>query len=152
METHLDQRDFICKNCGKAFKRGKDLKRHMVTHGPKKLFPCEVCEKKFSRQDSMKAHLRREHKIYQPAFTKNIFDCKVCGSRFGRKAELTKHKQIRCCYQMSTNNTSGAIKLEDKEFVLGTIRSEMEPREESLIEFEAKIEIPKEFVKLEQLQ
>jgi uncharacterized Zn-finger protein len=49
-------RPHICDNCGLAFVRGHDLKRHKDTHSNAKPHICE-CGKSFSRKDALKRHV-----------------------------------------------------------------------------------------------
>ena len=49
-------RPHVCDNCGLAFVRGHDLKRHRDTHSNAKPHICE-CGKSFSRKDALKRHI-----------------------------------------------------------------------------------------------
>jgi metallothionein expression activator len=57
VQTHLSDRPFVCDECGKAFVRNHDLKRHMKGHsGAANVCPCG---KKFPRSDALKRHRLR---------------------------------------------------------------------------------------------
>lgn len=50
---NTENRPYRC-DCGQAFSRNHDLKRHMKIHLTVKPFPCTFCHKAFSRKDALK--------------------------------------------------------------------------------------------------
>ncbi|KAJ6028346.1 hypothetical protein N7540_003922 [Penicillium herquei] len=59
VQTHLNDRQYVCDQCGKDFVRGHDLKRHLKTHSGKKPFAC-ACGASFARQDALTRHRQRD--------------------------------------------------------------------------------------------
>ena len=58
VQTHLNDRQFCCKECDKRFVRQHDLKRHANIHDKFKSYPCE-CGKDFGRHDALTRHKQR---------------------------------------------------------------------------------------------
>ena len=58
VQTHLNDRQFRCKQCGKCFVRQHDLKRHANIHTNARLYPCP-CGKPFARHDALTRHRQR---------------------------------------------------------------------------------------------
>jgi uncharacterized Zn-finger protein len=48
LQSHMDERDFICHICSKAFYRRDALKKHILCyHENVKAFHCNICNKQF---------------------------------------------------------------------------------------------------------
>ena len=58
IQTHLDDRQFRCKDCEKRFVRQHDLKRHANIHSGVRSYPCP-CGKLFARMDALTRHRQR---------------------------------------------------------------------------------------------
>ena len=58
VQTHLDDRQFRCKDCSKRFVRQHDLKRHMNIHSRKRIYGC-ACGRTFARHDALTRHRQR---------------------------------------------------------------------------------------------
>ena len=58
VQTHLDDRQFRCKDCDKRFVRQHDLKRHANIHSGVRSYPCP-CGKPFARHDALTRHRQR---------------------------------------------------------------------------------------------
>ena len=58
VQTHLDDRQFRCKDCNKRFVRQHDLKRHANIHSGVRSYPCP-CGKQFARHDALTRHRQR---------------------------------------------------------------------------------------------
>ncbi|XP_078600992.1 uncharacterized protein LOC144876002 isoform X2 [Branchiostoma floridae x Branchiostoma japonicum] len=74
--THAD--------CGKGFKKHRDLTIHEYEHTGVLPFPCDKCNKRFLLPSKLKSHLKvhRGHK------------CEVCGKEFSMQCRLTQHALI----------------------------------------------------------
>ncbi|KAG9075382.1 hypothetical protein FS749_012964 [Ceratobasidium sp. UAMH 11750] len=46
----------VCDQCGGAFSRAHDLKRHIETHKGDRPHKCPTCTKAFSRKDALQRH------------------------------------------------------------------------------------------------
>ncbi len=58
VQTHLDDRQFRCKDCNKRFVRQHDLKRHANIHSGVRSYSCP-CGKGFARHDALTRHRQR---------------------------------------------------------------------------------------------
>ena len=88
--THTKDRPFPCNQCDKSFVNGQALKYHtMAKHSKFGSFPCDVCHKVYKTEFLMRAHKKR-HDI--TASTR--FMCDVCGGRFMYKSALELHKSV----------------------------------------------------------
>ena len=58
VQTHLGDRQFLCKDCDKRFVRQHDLKRHSKIHSGEKQYICG-CNTKFARHDALTRHRQR---------------------------------------------------------------------------------------------
>ncbi|KAI6117173.1 STE like transcription factor-domain-containing protein [Pisolithus croceorrhizus] len=60
MPTTTTSRAFVCPSysCGRLFKRGEHLKRHLRTHTMERPYQCDMCKKRFSRSDNLHQHIR----------------------------------------------------------------------------------------------
>ncbi|KAI0165159.1 hypothetical protein GGR52DRAFT_557686 [Hypoxylon sp. FL1284] len=58
VQTHLNDRQYMCPSCKKCFVRQHDLKRHAKIHTGIKPYPCE-CGNSFARHDALTRHKQR---------------------------------------------------------------------------------------------
>ena len=58
VQTHLDDRQYRCKECDKRFVRHHDLKRHANIHSGVKEYKCP-CDRGFVRHDALTRHRQR---------------------------------------------------------------------------------------------
>ncbi|KAH8174798.1 C2H2 transcription factor Swi5 [Sarocladium implicatum] len=58
VQTHLDDRKFLCQHCKKCFVRLHDLKRHAKIHTGIKPYVCQ-CGRDFARHDALTRHRQR---------------------------------------------------------------------------------------------
>lgn len=59
IQTHLNDRQYVCDQCDRDFVRSHDLKRHLKTHSNNKPFICR-CGAPFARQDALTRHRQRD--------------------------------------------------------------------------------------------
>ncbi|XP_065074078.1 zinc finger protein 271-like [Ochlerotatus camptorhynchus] len=83
---HLNVTDFLCNDCGLAFKNKKSLALHEKTHSEQRSFPCDECNMAFKTS----AHLRRHHNNVHRAIK---FTCTMCTVSYGRKDKLRMHME-----------------------------------------------------------
>ena len=96
-ERHDKIKDQVCKICGFAFSRKKDLHRHMVcVHkvGEKK-FKCELCPIKFIEAHRLREHVRGVHDKIKD------YVCEGCGYATWQKNTLRLHKRTIQCQKRS---------------------------------------------------
>jgi hypothetical protein len=58
VQTHLNDRQFLCAHCPKRFVRQHDLKRHGKTHTNAREYQC-ACGSSFARHDALTRHRQR---------------------------------------------------------------------------------------------
>ncbi|XP_049302420.1 zinc finger protein weckle-like [Bactrocera dorsalis] len=81
--VHMNERSFICEECGEAVRSKGQLKQHMLTHTDYAPFECEVCKKGFKNQVRLKKHME----THNP----NKHICAECGLQLNSKATLNRH-------------------------------------------------------------
>ena len=59
IQTHLNDRQYVCMVCPARFVRPHDLKRHENIHSESKPFSCP-CSKRFNRHDALTRHRQRD--------------------------------------------------------------------------------------------
>ena len=97
-ECHSEQRPYVCKICGSAYKRHRNLLSHeqevhgIFSLGPGRVkeslsFPCGVCKKEFTTPKRVAAHMRT-HTGERP------FSCEHCGHAFRIYSSLLFHRRV----------------------------------------------------------
>ena len=84
-----------CEFCGKKFKRGDNLVRHVKIHINERAHKCITCGKGFNTRFSLKMHM----KIHEGPVART-FACEYCGKSFYRRGSLVEH--IRRCLNLKT--------------------------------------------------
>lgn len=94
-KIHSDQRQFMCSECGKAFKQAVQLKNHCVSHLKAVNSPnipnwsknrdCPQCKKTFYDGKSLKKHIQSVHSNLRP------YVCQVCGHTSANKNRMGLH-------------------------------------------------------------
>ncbi|XP_028841700.1 zinc finger protein Gfi-1b-like [Denticeps clupeoides] len=95
---HSDTRPYPCPYCGKRFHQKSDMKKHTFVHTGEKPHVCAVCGKAFSQSSNLITH-GRKHDGYRP------FSCTRCARSFQRKVDLQRH-QGHHCSNSSTDPTT----------------------------------------------
>ncbi|KAG8563000.1 hypothetical protein GDO81_015894 [Engystomops pustulosus] len=86
---HTDERNYICDQCGQAFKQRKHLSVHQMRHSGAKPLQCEVCGFQCRQRASLKYHMTK-HK----AEADLEFACDQCGKRFEKAHNLNVHMSM----------------------------------------------------------
>ncbi|KAM9434746.1 uncharacterized protein Hap1MRO34_002503 isoform 2-T3 [Clarias gariepinus] len=92
---HSDTRPYPCQYCGKRFHQKSDMKKHTFIHTGEKPHVCVVCGKAFSQSSNLITHSRK-HSSYRP------FRCLHCPLSFQRKLDLQRHLETHCGANSST--------------------------------------------------
>ncbi|KAM4017343.1 zinc finger protein 276 isoform 2-T2 [Anomaloglossus baeobatrachus] len=86
---HTEERNYICDQCGQAFKQRKHLSVHQMRHSGAKPLQCEVCGFQCRQRASLKYHMTK-HK----AEADLDFACDQCGKRFEKAHNLNVHMSM----------------------------------------------------------
>jgi uncharacterized Zn-finger protein len=87
IRLHLNERRFVCEQCGAAFYVLSALKDHcLYIHSDLREHECDKCHKKFKRSSELKRHLRT-HSDARP------HACNCCERSFKRSWHLKRHKE-----------------------------------------------------------
>lgn len=85
METHKQERPFVCEVCGCKFSQNKNLKRHALKHSTDELnkYKCQLCSFSSHRSDKLKEHVQRVHtervvQLELPEIVDNAFENNAC--------------------------------------------------------------------------
>ncbi|XP_060759995.1 zinc finger protein Gfi-1b-like [Neoarius graeffei] len=97
---HSDTRPYPCQYCGKRFHQKSDMKKHTFIHTGEKPHVCVVCGKAFSQSSNLITHSRK-HSNYRP------FRCLHCPLGFQRKLDLQRHLETHCSNNSSGSDSSG---------------------------------------------
>ncbi|CAH2244920.1 zinc finger protein 493-like isoform X2 [Pararge aegeria] len=107
---HLQQRDkdtvaahimrqhmgiaFVCKHCGRDFKRPQYLNRHIKQMHTKPLYlECPVCSRVFHERGWFRCHVRTHNEQVQKNITRKV-QCSHCGREFRNKQYLVRHLAV----------------------------------------------------------
>ncbi|XP_055838246.1 gastrula zinc finger protein XlCGF26.1 [Episyrphus balteatus] len=83
MDTHKQERPFVCEVCGYKFSQNKNLKRHALKHAENtKRHKCQLCDFDTHRSDKLKEHVQRIHtekavQLELPETVANSFELKT---------------------------------------------------------------------------
>ncbi|XP_045072080.1 zinc finger protein 585A-like isoform X2 [Coregonus clupeaformis] len=81
------EKPHYCFDCGKSFRKVRDLIRHQRTHTGEKPHHCPVCDRSFARLDKLKLH-QEIHTGVKP------HHCPDCEKSFARLDNLKLHQKI----------------------------------------------------------
>ena len=82
---HSNEKNFVCNECGKRFKRKNSLDPHMLIHQGTKNFHCDQCGQDFFSRPALTNHINNKHNQDNPII------CSECGKNCGNKYNLISH-------------------------------------------------------------
>lgn len=81
---HLQERNHVCTECGKAFFTSTWLKEHILRHRGDRRFQCEICMKTFYKKYDLTKHISTHTDVREHV-------CSVCDESFPNKCILKAH-------------------------------------------------------------
>lgn len=81
---HLQERNHVCTECGKAFFTSTWLKEHILRHRGDRRFQCEICMKTFYKKYDLTKHISTHTDVKE-----NV--CSLCDKSFPNKCILKAH-------------------------------------------------------------
>ena len=84
VQSHQNDRKFVCPFCGKTFKLYYALKHHQDKYHISVTHTCDTCGMRFSANSSLERH----QKVHNSGIS---FVCEVCTKTFTRKDALSRH-------------------------------------------------------------
>ena len=84
-EKYEEETTYACHICSKEYKRKKQYKAHLQTHGEKK-YECQTCGAKFSGSSALKGHIITHTKL-------KPFKCTHCEKSFNNSGSRSRHIQ-----------------------------------------------------------
>ena len=79
-------KQYICKNCQKAFSRKSNLARHETTHTEIEKYSDMYGKESYSNNQSLKHGLKKQN-----SYAKQSYDCKKCDKQFSHVKSLNAH-------------------------------------------------------------
>nr|XP_008103725.1 PREDICTED: zinc finger protein 629-like [Anolis carolinensis] len=83
----VEEKSFVCPDCGEAFVHSGSLSRHMRMHQGERPYKCVVCGEGFYSMSKLYKH-ERIHMVDKP------YHCDICGKSFAVKSTLTRHQML----------------------------------------------------------
>ena len=133
LTKHSNIKDFLCMECGKAFKVKQGLTFHMKKHNNFFDHECKTCGKKFVSKGILNTHIGSSH-------TEASFACEFCGNKFNTKGSLNTH------ITSHTGEKTKSCSFCDKKFRRYTQLKNHENMHRNIKNYKCKL-CPKEFVK-----
>ena len=85
MSRHSNEKNFICNECGKKFKKAASLKPHMLIHKGEKKYNCEQCGNGFFSRPALINHTNNKHNMT------GLHTCNICQKNCPNKYSLREH-------------------------------------------------------------
>ena len=87
--VHMQEKKYICSECGRSFFEKADLDFHLSSHNPKdQNIECDVCKLMFKNTKTLYYHKKRSH---DP--TNKIHICYQCGKSYTDSHHLNRHME-----------------------------------------------------------
>ncbi|XP_063903188.1 zinc finger protein 271-like isoform X2 [Zophobas morio] len=88
-----EKREFVCKQCNKAFSCKQNYEVHLkAVHAGERPFACEICNKRFSYANCLKVHLLQHYSKTDNDDLSTQYKCPSCPKTFRHPSSLQYHK------------------------------------------------------------
>ena len=90
--VHTEEKNWVCRFCGKKFRARKTLSNHERLHTGEKKLKCNKCDARFVQKTSLVSHIKAHHRNTELKLSS--LACRFCGREFKYEKTLKNHVKL----------------------------------------------------------